>query len=186
MDIFVPAIILPRHNVTLRDPSCVLTFNGSHHVISVGLSQCGTTMEFTKDSVVFRNELSAHVTSDRNQPSPISFGDAGDLNIPVECEYPRRANVTMSYLPIHGKLRIFEKRFGHLQFELSEFSDDTFRSKLPNTSFPLQVPLNRELHVELTVSRVTVPNIGIFVDKCLATPTASPNDPLFWPLINDG
>ncbi|XP_041375830.1 ZP domain-containing protein-like [Gigantopelta aegis] len=187
MEIFIPVTILPRYNVTLRDPQCPVIFNGTHHVASVGLSQCGTTMQFTKTSVVFRNQLSARVTNAaRSQSSRISFGDAGDLFIPVECEYPRRANVTMSYTPLHGSLRIFEKRFGHLHFQMRGFSDDTFQSEIPSTSLPMQVPLNEELHVMLSIDPSTVANIGIFADRCLATPSSSPNDPVFWSLLQNG
>ncbi|XP_046356300.2 ZP domain-containing protein-like [Haliotis rufescens] len=184
MDIHIPRTLLPTHNVTLRDPTCVVPSNGTHLVISISFNQCGTTVSFSNDTVVFSNELVATVIQASHPSSIVDYGlSKDDQRVSLECVYKRHSSVELDYMPMMRAAHFYEKRYGNLDFAVKHYTDEQFTTEIANTDIPTGVNLNTEIFIDLVVDQHQTKDIGIYVPSCFATPTPSPTDPLFYPLI---
>ncbi|XP_046549436.1 ZP domain-containing protein-like [Haliotis rubra] len=184
MDIHIPRTLLPTHKVTLRDPTCVIPSNGTHYIISISFNQCGTTVSFSNDTVVFNNELVATVIQGSNPSTIIDYGlSKDDQRVSLECVYKRHTSVDLNYRPLMKAAHFYEKRYGMLDFEIKQFSDEQFNTEIAQTNVPSGVVLNSEIFIDLIVDQRQTSDIGLDVPSCFATPTPSPTDPLYYPLI---
>lgn len=169
--------------MTWNDPSCVVTNNGTHLVGTIGLDSCGTVVHFNDTHVVFENDL---VSESTNGTNAIDFG----LNsvIPVQCVYPRRQEVSTSFLPVAGHARFYEKGMGHLQVQMRHARDVTFDETYDVGPVAHQVILNKPVYLKLTLGVVnqTISDISINVDRCFATPSSSLLDSELQELTDNG
>ncbi|KAJ8303573.1 hypothetical protein KUTeg_019969 [Tegillarca granosa] len=177
----VPHSLFPGNpTVTWSDPSCSVQSNGSHFVASIGFHDCGTTVRFTTDTVIFENTLKSNGATTMNPV--VDFGESSVYTIPIQCVYQRKENVTGSFFPIRQTTRYFEKRFGHLDLHMEKYTDDKFTRTLTNQ----RIPLGSDFFVKLTVDHLNRSDLAIKADNCVATPTSSPADSLFFRLLQDG
>uniref|UniRef100_A0A2C9L239 ZP-N domain-containing protein n=1 Tax=Biomphalaria glabrata TaxID=6526 RepID=A0A2C9L239_BIOGL len=60
VEIFIPVSEAPNAVLRLRDPSCVLVNNGTHHVITFPFNLCGTSVTSFKDYSIVTNYVTVH------------------------------------------------------------------------------------------------------------------------------
>ncbi|NXI86382.1 ZP3 protein, partial [Rhipidura dahli] len=128
---------------------------------SAGLHECGSTVQITPDSLIYRTLLTY-------EPSPGSnpvIVRSNPAVIPIECHYPRRDNVSSgairpTWAPFNSALVAEEK----LLFSLRLMNED-WSAERPFSGFRLGDILNIQAEVG-TESHVP---LRLFVDSCVAT-----------------
>lgn len=168
--------------MTWADPACIVQSNGSHFIANIGFHDCGTTVRFTPDTVIFENTLMSNGVTQTMNPV-VDFGESNAYTIPVQCIYQRKENVTGSFFPIKQTSRYFEKRFGHLDLHMEKYTDDQFTQTLTTNQ---RIPLGSDFFVKLNVDHMNRSDLAIKADNCVATPTSSPADNTFFRLLQDG
>ncbi|XP_005051654.1 PREDICTED: zona pellucida sperm-binding protein 3 [Ficedula albicollis] len=128
---------------------------------SAGLHECGSTVQITPDSLIYRTLLS-YDPSPGSNPAIVRSNPAV---IPIECHYPRRDNVTSgsirpTWSPFNSALASEEK----LLFSLRLMNED-WSSERDLSGFRLGDVLNIQAEVG---SHSHVP-LRLFVDSCVAT-----------------
>lgn len=179
VSIFVPASLIPGHrNVTWREESCTVTFNGTHHVSSIQLSECGTTVKIEDDSVTFSNEIIVHKIEDDYlyyEDPNITYGLDYETVIPVQCIYPRYDNLSTSYTPVKQNVRFFEKRYGELQVAMQQYDSEDFIEPLSLDGGPRKVPLDNDIFIKIVLN-FDPKELKVKADQCIATSSPSPAD----------
>jgi hypothetical protein len=169
--------------VTWLDPNCNITSNSTHYVSTIKHGQCGTTVHLTQDNVIFENKINANPLKPQN--TLLNFGTYPNV-IPVKCIYPRKVMALSSYQPLKQQVRIYEKRFGHLEIDMQQFETNQFRHALGESNFPRKHKLNSDIFFKVGLRSVGVVELGIHLDTCIATKTSTPYDNVFIKLIENG
>ncbi|XP_063026199.1 zona pellucida sperm-binding protein 3 [Melospiza melodia melodia] len=128
---------------------------------SAGLHECGSTVQVTPDSLIYRTLLS-YDPSPGSNPAIVRSDPAV---IPIECHYPRRDNVSSgsirpTWSPFNSALASQEK----LLFSLRLMNED-WSSERDLSAFRLGDVLNIQAEVG---AHSHVP-LRLFVDSCVAT-----------------
>ncbi|NWT16285.1 ZP3 protein, partial [Vireo altiloquus] len=128
---------------------------------SAGLHECGSTVQVTPDSLIYRTLLSYEPDPGSN---PVIVRSSPAV-IPIECHYPRRDNVSSgairpTWSPFNSALAAEEK----LLFSLRLMNED-WSAERAFTGFRLGDVLNIQAEVG-TQSHVP---LRLFVDSCVAT-----------------
>lgn len=190
MSVYIPSALLSQNNyLTWTDPHCKVINNGTHYISTVSHTACGTIVKFTHDEVIFENDIFIRQLGATPPTSPndtIDFGSDSVDTISVQCIYPRRQNVTMSYRPANTHIRFYEKRYGHMDVQLEQYQSDKFVSVISGTSYPREVLLNKDMYIKLRAMHTNTTDIAIKVDSCVATPSAMPADGSLYQLIDHG
>ncbi|XP_031979200.1 zona pellucida sperm-binding protein 3 [Corvus moneduloides] len=128
---------------------------------SAGLHECGSTVQITPDSLIYRTLLT-YEPSPGSNPAIVRSSPAV---VPIECHYPRRDNVTSgairpTWAPFNSALVAEEK----LLFSLRLMNDDwsaerAFTGLRLGDVLNIQAEVGTESHVPLR----------LFVDSCVAT-----------------
>ncbi|XP_066052207.1 zona pellucida sperm-binding protein 3 [Chamaea fasciata] len=128
---------------------------------SAGLHECGSTVQITPESLIYRTLLS-YDPSPGSNPAIVRSNPAV---IPIECHYPRRDNVTSgsirpTWAPFNSELASEER----LLFSLRLMNED-WSSERDFSAFRLGDVLNLQAEVG---SHSHVP-LRLFVDSCVAS-----------------
>jgi hypothetical protein len=190
--ISLPDTLFPeQRNITWKEDTCRVTYNGSHYVSDISLTDCGTTVLIENDTVIFSNELIVHKVADDNhaakerETNSITFGENYETVIPVKCIYPRLNNVSTNYSPVKQNVRFIEKRYGTLDVAMQQFEDERFEKSFGTDSFPRKVPLNDDVFIRVGLN--FEPNsVRVITDKCIATSSPTCADSNWQPLIISG
>ncbi|KFP89147.1 Zona pellucida sperm-binding protein 3, partial [Acanthisitta chloris] len=162
-DLFGTGRLVSVADLTLGPAACKHSaLNHALHTVifTAGLHECGSTVQVTPDSLIYRTLLNY-------DPSPASnpvIIRSNPAVIPIECHYPRRENVSSNairptWAPFSSTLSAEEK----LMFSLRLMNDD-WSAERPFTGFHLGDVLNIQAEVG-TESHVP---LRLFVDSCVA------------------
>ncbi|NWW75402.1 ZP3 protein, partial [Climacteris rufus] len=128
---------------------------------AVGLHECGSTLQVTPDSLIYKTTLSYKPTPSGN---PLIVRSTPAV-VPIECHYPRRSNVSSSAVqPTWAPLRSTLAAEERLLFSLRLMSDDWSGERL-SSSFQL----GDSLHFQADVTSEGHAPLRLFVDSCVAT-----------------
>ncbi|XP_052233959.1 oncoprotein-induced transcript 3 protein-like isoform X2 [Dreissena polymorpha] len=190
ISVYLPKSLLPEErNITWREDACDVTFNGTHYVTTISLSECGTTVSIDNTTVTFTNELVVHKMSTdnaaRDADDVIIFGSSYETVIPVHCVYPRFNNVSSAYIPVKQNIRFFEKRFGELDISMDQFDSEAFARPLSLDGAPRKVPLDEDLYIRVGLSN-RPSEVRVRADQCIATASSNPADRNWRQLIDEG
>ncbi|NWX12123.1 ZP3 protein, partial [Aegotheles bennettii] len=150
-------------DLTLGPAACKYSsLNPAHNTVTfiAGLHECGSIVQITPDSLIYRTLLNY-------DPSPASnplIIRSNPAIIPIECHYPRRENVSSNairptWAPFNSMLSAEER----LVFSLRLMNED-WSAERPFTGFQLGDVLNIQAEVA-TESHVP---LRLFVDSCVA------------------
>uniref|UniRef100_A0A8B9TLJ1 Zona pellucida sperm-binding protein 3 n=1 Tax=Anas platyrhynchos TaxID=8839 RepID=A0A8B9TLJ1_ANAPL len=134
---------------------------GTANVVTfvAGLHECGSTLQMTPDSLIYKTSLFYKPTPAGNavivRTSPAV--------VPIECHYPRRSNVSSNavrptWAPFHSTLSAEEK----LVFSLRLMSDDWSSERLSNG-----FQLGESLHLQADVVPGGHVPLRLFVEDCV-------------------
>ncbi|XP_038623241.1 zona pellucida sperm-binding protein 3-like [Tachyglossus aculeatus] len=129
----------------------------------IGLHECGTELQMTSDSLIYRTVLYYSPSPARN---PLIMR-TNPVSVPIECRYPRKDNVSSraiqpTWVPFHSTLWA-EERLG---FSLRLMTDDW---SMERSSLSFQ--LGEILHIQADVQTGHHVPLRLFIDHCVATPT---------------
>ncbi|KAI8511662.1 hypothetical protein Bbelb_107620 [Branchiostoma belcheri] len=114
------------------DPSCKVSFNGTHYILRTGLYQCGTRVIFDTKYVIFYNNVSLLFTHDG-----LITRDP-DVVIHSICKYDREEAVLSQFLPIPGGLEFWDEGFGKLSIRLDLFPTQSYLAPYTAPEYPCQ------------------------------------------------
>ncbi|KAL5022658.1 hypothetical protein ScPMuIL_001813 [Solemya velum] len=191
MSLFIPiSIIANNGRPTWSDASCPLHNNGTHYVGTVKFNECGTTTQFTRDTVVFRNNFrdaaGGNIGGSAPNASVVNWGSQGSSVVEVSCEFHRESNLDFSYIPIQPHVVLYETNYGQLDLELTQYSTSLFKTPIPTNNYPVNVQLNNEVYIKLSIGLANNSDVALATDRCIATSSQSPMDPTSYPLIDCG
>lgn len=184
MQVHIEKSLIPEfemRDVRLLDPNCQPTKseNSSHMTVTAPLIGCGTTLEHTKDSLIYRNMIKdARVTQ-----SIISR--LQDLEIPFECAYPNQAEASLIQMNITNTKVIFlapQDGSGMFDLDLNIYKSEDYDEEY--ISFPLAVTLQQRLYLQVSVDTPDT-RLGIVADTCYATPINSISKKIKYDIIVD-
>nr|XP_033781557.1 zona pellucida sperm-binding protein 3-like [Geotrypetes seraphini] len=162
-DLFGTGRLIKATDLSLGSASCKPTTVGAGETVTfeVGLHECGSTLEMTPNSLVYRTQLSYIPTALDSQVIVRS----NPAVIPVQCIYPRTGNVSSkainpTWIPFRSTVFAEER----LAFSLLLMNDD-WSAERTSTVFHL----GDELHIEASVSPGDHVPMTVFVDGCVAT-----------------
>ncbi|NXW53765.1 ZP3 protein, partial [Eurystomus gularis] len=162
-DLFSTGRLVNAADLTLGPAACKhSSLNPAHNTVifTAGLHECGSVVQITPDSLIYRTLLNY-------DPSPASnpiIIRSNPAVIPIECHYPRRENVSSNaiqptWAPFSSALSAEER----LVFSLRLMNED-WSAERPFTGFQLGDILNIQAEVA-TESHVP---LRLFVDSCVA------------------
>ncbi|NXJ98894.1 ZP3 protein, partial [Corythaixoides concolor] len=162
-DLFGTGRLVNTADLTLGPAACKhSSLNPAHNTVTftAGLHECGSIVQITPDSLIYRTLLNY-------DPSPASnpvIIRSNPAVIPIECHYPRRENVSSNairptWAPFSNTLSAEER----LVFSLRLMNED-WSAERPFTGFQLGDVLNIQAEVG-TESHVP---LRLFVDSCVA------------------
>ncbi|NWS61650.1 ZP3 protein, partial [Chunga burmeisteri] len=162
-DLFGTGRLVNAADLTLGPAACKhSSLNHAHNTVTftAGLHECGSIVQITPDSLIYRTLLNY-------DPSPASnpvIIRSNPAVIPIECHYPRRENVSSNairptWAPFSSTLSAEER----LVFSLRLMNED-WSAERPFTGFQLGDILNIQAEVG-TESHVP---LRLFVDSCVA------------------
>nr|XP_010307641.1 PREDICTED: zona pellucida sperm-binding protein 3-like [Balearica regulorum gibbericeps] len=125
-----------------------------------GLHECGSTLQVTPDSLIYKTILSYKPT-----PGDLVIVRTNAAVVPIECHYPRKSNVSSNairptWVPFRSTLSAEER----LTFSLRLMNDDWSTERLSNG-----FQLGESLHLQADVASGDHVPLRLFVDDCVAT-----------------
>ncbi|XP_032110923.1 zona pellucida sperm-binding protein 3 [Sapajus apella] len=169
-DLFGTRKLIRAVDLTLGPEGCEpLVSTDTEDVVrfEVGLHECGNSMQVTDDALVY----STFLLHDPRPVGNLSIVRTNRAEIPIECRYPRRGNVSsQAILPTW------------LPFRTTVFSEEklTFSLRLmeENWSAEKRTPtfhLGDAAHLQAEIHTGSHVPLRLFVDHCVATPTPDQN-----------
>ncbi|KAL9967680.1 hypothetical protein ACROYT_G025962 [Oculina patagonica] len=185
MQVHISKALIPDFrlkDIRLLDPNCQPTKseNSSHMTITAPLTGCGTTLEHTDESVIYRNM----VKDGYARQAVISRLQA--LEIPFECAYPNQAAASLVEMNIKQSESIVivpDDGSGIFDLDMSLYKNEDYDEAY--TSFPLAVTLQQRLYFQISVDTPDT-RLGITGDLCYATPINSISKKTKYDIILDG
>nr|XP_033780531.1 zona pellucida sperm-binding protein 3-like isoform X2 [Geotrypetes seraphini] len=162
-DLFGTGRLIKATDLSLGPASCKATTSGVGETVTfeVGLHECGSILQMTQDSLIYRTHLSY-------KPKPSGSQVIVRSNpavVPIHCTYPRTGNVSSkaikpTWAPFSSTISTEEK----LAFILRLMNDD-WSAERTSAVFHL----GEELHIEASVNAGDHIPMILLVDNCVAT-----------------
>ena len=173
MSISIPKQLLrglDREHLRLTDLNCPATETPTHFILRTDLTECRTKSRHTKDFVIYMNKV---------EEIPLLPGQiitrVREVEIPFSCYYSNTGVVSAVGLEVKSKKIVFSKRGrGEFVLEMKIFLNNKFLIHYKKKDFPVQVPLRKELFVEVSVDTEDS-RLEILAEECFATPDPNPH-----------
>ncbi|XP_024911545.1 ZP domain-containing protein-like [Cynoglossus semilaevis] len=187
MTVIVEKASFPRlseDHLQLSDPSNTLcslqTHSNNTHIIGVvPLNACGTQIEEDDDYLLFKNELTT-VDSYRDLITRKNL-----LEVKFYCQYPKRGNVTQSFLTHRKTISVWDRGFGRFTYQFEFYPDNQFNDMIDPNSYPLEYELGSRIYMQIQATS-SINNTVLFVESCRAAPYDNPNYHPVYSLIDNG
>ncbi|NXG03452.1 ZP3 protein, partial [Sakesphorus luctuosus] len=163
-DLFGTGRLVRAADLSLGSASCLpVSQNPAESTVTfvAGLHECGSTLQMTPDSLIYKTSLSYKPTPSGN---PVIVR-TNPVVVPIECHYPRKSNVSSNavrptWAPFHSTLSAEEK----LMFSLRLMNDDWSTERFSNG-----FQLGESLHLQADVASEGHVPLRLFVEDCVAT-----------------
>ncbi|XP_008493540.2 zona pellucida sperm-binding protein 3 [Calypte anna] len=163
-DLFGTGHLVRAADLSLGSAACLpVAQDAAENTVTflAGLHECGSTLELTPDSLIYKTSLSYKPTPSGN----LVIVRTNAAVVPIECHYPRKSNVSSkaiqpTWAPFHSTLSAEEK----LMFSLRLMNDDWSTERLSNG-----FQLGERLHIQADVASGGHVPLRLFVDDCVAT-----------------
>ncbi|NWR79281.1 ZP3 protein, partial [Centropus unirufus] len=180
-DLFGTGRLVRAVDLTLGLAACLpVSQNAAENTVTfvAGLHECGSTLQITSDSLVYKTSLFYKPTSSGN---PVIVRTNAAV-VPIECHYPRKSNVSSkavrpTWAPFHSTLSVDEK----MVFSLRLMNDDWSTERRSNS-----FQLGESLHLQADVASGGHVPLTLFVDDCIATLNPDRNSSPRYTLIDLG
>uniref|UniRef100_A0A3Q2XHT3 Uncharacterized LOC109514461 n=1 Tax=Hippocampus comes TaxID=109280 RepID=A0A3Q2XHT3_HIPCM len=153
--------------------------NSTHVVAVIPLNSCGTQLEEDDDNLIFKNEI---ITVDNPR---LIVTRTHRLEVGFHCQYPKRGNVTQSFIAHRESITVWEKGFGTFTYQFEFYPDAQFRTIFSPTLYPLDYKLGNRIYMKIEASSL-INNTELFVESCRAAPYDNPNSQPTYSIIENG
>ncbi|KAM6350646.1 zona pellucida sperm-binding protein 3-like [Alca torda] len=179
-DLFGTGHLVKAADLTLGSAACLPVAQGAAAESTVtfvaGLHECGSTLQMTPDSLIYKTNLSYKPTPSGN----LVIVRTNPAVVPIECHYPRKSNVSSNavwptWAPFRSSLSAEER----LTFSLRLMTDDWSTERLSNG-----FQLGESLHLQADVASGGHVPLRLFVDDCVATLSPDRNSSPRYALID--
>ncbi|KAM6392664.1 zona pellucida sperm-binding protein 3-like [Pluvialis apricaria] len=167
LSVAVPAGLLGSHvadgELTLGSGCGVTAADGDTYRLEHPLVGCGTTLELLPGSIRYSNVLHYRPLAEG------AVARAGPFSLPVDCYYPRTGSVSSG--AVQPTWVPFASTVAHrrrLRFALDAY-DGTWSSRLHQPTYSLGELIN----IQASVSTDPRLPLRVFVDECVASPSAA-------------
>ncbi|XP_077352509.1 CUB and zona pellucida-like domains 1-1 protein isoform X2 [Festucalex cinctus] len=166
------------HSLYLKDQYCRPQVFSKDVVFNFHVNSCGTSRKFENGRVVYTNTLRGYTSS---------HGDItrkANLKIDVVCRMDQYSVAQIMYLAQnHDNTSITGT--GMFNTTMDFYTTSSFSYKV--TEFPYRVSLNQDLYVQVDLRDSSVGSyLDIFIDTCVASPSASDFQPTTYYLVRNG
>ncbi|NXK97805.1 ZP3 protein, partial [Formicarius rufipectus] len=163
-DLFGTGRLVRAVDLSLGSASCLpLSHSPAEDTVTfvVGLHECGSTLQMTPDSLIYKTSLSYKPAPSGN----LVIVRTNPVVVPIECHYPRKSNVSSNavqptWAPFLSTLSAEER----LMFSLRLMNDDWSSERLSNG-----FQLGESLHLQAEVASEGHVPLRLFVEDCVAT-----------------
>ncbi|NXU89983.1 ZP3 protein, partial [Xiphorhynchus elegans] len=163
-DLFGTGRLVRAVDLSLGPASCLpVAQNPTQDTVTfvAGLHECGSTLQVTPDSLIYKTSLSYKPTPSGN----LVIVRTNPVVVPIECHYPRKSNVSSNavqptWAPFRSTLSAEER----LKFSLRLMDDDWSTERLSHG-----FQLGESLHLQADVASEGHVPLRLFVDHCVAT-----------------
>ncbi|XP_014809322.1 PREDICTED: zona pellucida sperm-binding protein 3-like, partial [Calidris pugnax] len=163
-DLFGTGHLVKAGDLRLGSAGCLPVGQGaaeSRVTFVAGLHECGSSLQLTPDSLIYKTSLSYKPTPSGN----LGIVRTNPAVVPIECHYPRKGNVSShgvrpTWAPFRSTLLAEER----LTFSLRLLTDDWSSERVSNG-----FQLGERLHLEAAVASGGHVPLRLFVDECVAT-----------------
>ncbi|XP_074012132.1 zona pellucida sperm-binding protein 3-like [Numenius arquata] len=163
-DLFGTGHLVKAGDLTLGSAACLPVAQGAAEstvTFVAGLHECGSSLQMTPDSLIYKTSLSYKPTPSGN----LVIVRTNPAVVALECHYPRRSNVSSNgvrptWAPFRSTLLAEER----LTFSLRLMTDDWSTERLSNG-----FQLGESLHLQADVASGGHVPLRLFVDDCVAT-----------------
>nr|XP_029131331.1 CUB and zona pellucida-like domain-containing protein 1 [Labrus bergylta] len=175
---------LSEDDLRLNDPSNVICSpkthsNSTHVIIIIPLNSCGTQIEEDEEFLKFKNEI----TTFENNNDVVTRKNL--LEVQFYCQYPKRGNVTQSFLAHRNATTVWEKGFGKFTYQFEFFPNVQFQTMIDPHYYPLEYDLGSRIYMQIEATS-SLNNTELFVESCSAAPYDNPNYMPAYPIIQNG
>ncbi|XP_046380420.2 ZP domain-containing protein-like [Haliotis rufescens] len=153
---------LHAQHVTLTDPTCRATSNGTHVMITAPLGACGTKSSNLGGKIMYEN-----VVKSREEVIDGVISHVRDIEVPFQCIVPLSENLEVPLRVDRDVLTFSAEARGQFDTRLELFQDGTYQQAVSN-SF-LATP-GEAMHAQIFVSS-NGSDVTPFPVRCIATPT---------------
>jgi len=172
---------MDRDHLRLLDTTCKATETSAHFSLTTPLTGCNTTRRHTPTAIVYSNTV---------LEIPVAAEDVvtrvREIEIQFSCFYSKYGVVSsVGWKPSNRKLLFSDEGQGNVTLSLNMFPDKRFVSPYMKDDFPVAVVLRKLLFFEVSVTSVDK-QLSIIADRCFATPTQEPKNPLKYEFITKG
>ncbi|XP_050759181.1 zona pellucida sperm-binding protein 3-like [Gymnogyps californianus] len=178
-DLFGTGRLVKAADLTLGSAACLpVAQSAAESTVTfvAGLHECGSTLQMTPDSLIYKTSLSYKPTPSGN----LVIVRTNAAVVPIECHYPRKSNVSSNairptWVPFRSTLSAEER----LTFSLRLMNDDWSSERLSNG-----FQLGESLHLQADVASGHHVPLRLFVDDCVATLSPDRNSSPRYALID--
>ncbi|XP_077449135.1 uncharacterized protein LOC144068451 isoform X1 [Stigmatopora argus] len=167
------------NQLSLNDPSCLVTYNTTHIMASVLFNNCGTTVEDKEKHIFFKNQIQTS-----HDPSKIVFRSKM-LKVGFSCQFPKTATLSSNYNVEESDYIFSDSKFDTFSYSFDVYSDGNFSSKVHPSAFPVQVEFLQNIYLGIRAES-DLANVSLFLDSCKATPDENADNADFYDLIKEG
>nr|AAL79569.1 zona pellucida C [Pseudomys australis] len=168
-DLFGTGKLVQPADLTLGSEGCQPLVSVDTDVVrfNAQLHECSSGVQVTEDALVY----STFLLHDPRPVGGLSILRTNRVEVPIECRYPRRGNVSShpiqpTWVPFRATVSSEEK----LAFSL-RLMEDNWNIEKSSPTFHL----GEVAHLQAEVQSGSHPPLQLFVDHCMATPSSSPD-----------
>ncbi|XP_054476859.1 ZP domain-containing protein-like [Anoplopoma fimbria] len=164
-----------------QDPNtaCSIRSNSTHFYAVIPLNSCGTELEETDENLIFKNRISM-------VPNSIDVITRKCLlEVKINCLYPKRGNVTLSFRAHRMNVEVVEKGFGRFKYQFEFYPNRKYISPYNPDSYPLQCELKSRIYMQIEAIS-SMEYAEMFVESCRASPYDIQNYRKTYSIIENG
>jgi len=160
--------------LTLNDKSC--SFDPTKSTYTAAYSKCGTTVEVTKEFLIYRNKI-RYTDISMNDPSATVKRSGLTEIVVLECKRTRRSVKALidAFKPGYSVVEVTESRLGTFSVALELYKDDAFKDGYGKEDYPVEVTIQDAMNLQLGLDSA-LDDISIVPQSCYATVTNNPDD----------
>ncbi|XP_067088781.1 zona pellucida sperm-binding protein 1-like [Osmerus mordax] len=146
-------------------------------VFKVGMTDCGTKIKVEGDLIIYEVEVEELLTDASDRDARFS--------LQVQCQYEASPVQKHKYLQsLNPTNPPAVTALGMVKVQMRIATDESFTSFIPGEQLPLTVPLQKPVHVEVSIDTpFPDPNLSLRVQDCFAYPASRYST---WTLLYDG